>query len=305
MKTLTPSGDEPMSGPSSQDAGTINLVENERNMHLMPNPYPPVGVGGGLGRMIAPAMGSPAPYIAGLNASQSADYMFKLAHGLPLSAGLGGMLPPMMGGGMMPPVMANGGMMPPMMGPGYMGMPPPIMPAPVPVPVPVVNPLMGALNSYPMLGAAFGAMNTMGNLMHNFNGFGCGCNGLNLNMPTGGCGCGGPSFPFSADPISYMLQWVGGSIGSLVKYALAFYGFYLMVTKDGSTSSSQSSPRRSRSSRSSRRSNYDDRYDDDYAQTGVHHYDDESLTELHSWERQLAQITKEWADKKLELSQTN
>jgi len=225
MKTLEPKNDEPMSGPSSQDAGTINLVENERNMHLMPNPNPPIV--GGFGRMIAPSMGSPAPYIAGLNASQSADYMFKLAHGLPLSAGVGGMLPPMMGGGMMPPVMAGG-----MMAPNYMGMPPPIMPAPVPVPVPtpVVNPLMGALNNYPMMGAALGAMGAMGNLMQNFNGFGCGCNNLGLTMPTGGCGCNGPSFPFSADPISYMFQWVGGSIGSLVKYALAFYGFYLLAT---------------------------------------------------------------------------
>ena len=43
MKTLTPSTDEPMNGPSSQDAGTINLVENERNMHLMPNPNPQPG----------------------------------------------------------------------------------------------------------------------------------------------------------------------------------------------------------------------------------------------------------------------
>lgn len=38
MKVVEPKGDEPMNGPSSQDAGTINLVENERNMHLMPNP---------------------------------------------------------------------------------------------------------------------------------------------------------------------------------------------------------------------------------------------------------------------------
>ena len=38
MKTMSPKTDDSMVGPAAQDASTINLVENERNMHLLPDP---------------------------------------------------------------------------------------------------------------------------------------------------------------------------------------------------------------------------------------------------------------------------
>ncbi len=42
MKTMSPKTDESMVGPAAQDASTINLVENERNMHLLPDPRAPL-----------------------------------------------------------------------------------------------------------------------------------------------------------------------------------------------------------------------------------------------------------------------
>ena len=157
MKTTPPNTEESVTGPAHQEAGTINLVENERNMHMVPNPAsysaPMMAANAGMamGQMGAPG-GMPP------------DLMFRLQNGLPLS---------------------GPGMMPGMMNPYGGSMPPPIMPAPVPVPVNIGNPLMGLAMGNPALAGAA----ALGNLAM---GGGCGCNAgnpFNL-MPTGGCGCG-------------------------------------------------------------------------------------------------------------------
>lgn len=87
----------------------------------------------------------------------------------------------------------------------------------------MVNPLamgnfgMGAMN--PLMGGLGMGMPV--------GGLGMGMGGIGMGG-YGGCGGGCPS-AFSADPITNLFSYLGGSIGTIAMYGLVAYGFILLM----------------------------------------------------------------------------